>query len=143
MVEEEKETVAIDKPSEIGVNTVNKTGKDPITGKFVKGNSASPGHPKGQRHFATIFKELLREEIQLKDFNGKPIKMTLSKAMSTAMARKAIRGDVNAFNAVADRVDGKPSQEMNLEISTPPVPIYSSRSVKIVKMKNETRENKS
>jgi len=124
MVEEEKETLTIDKT----LKNVPNTYTDPITGKFVKGNPGG-GYPKGKRHFATIFKEILQEEIQLKDFNGKPIKMTLSKAMSTAMARKAIRGDVNAFNAVADRVDGKPLQETNLEISTPPVPIYNGKSI--------------
>lgn len=118
-----EESSTIDKT----LNNVPKTYTDPITGKFIPGNPGG-GKPKGSKHFATIFNEILKEEIQLKDFNGKPIKMTLSKAMSTAMARKAIRGDVSAFNAVADRVDGKPSQDMALQISVPPTPIYNAKS---------------
>jgi len=112
------------------INDGSNAWTDPVTGKFIKGNPGGTGRPKGQKHFATIFKEILREQIQLKDFNGKPIKMTLSQAMSTAMARKAVRGDVMAFNAVADRVDGRPAQDMALEISVPPTPIYMGRSIK-------------
>lgn len=110
---------------------------------FQPGVSGNPaGKPKGTKHFNTIFMDILKEEIELKDFNGKPIKMSLSKAMATAMARKAIRGDVHAFDSIADRVDGKPSQDIELEVSQMPVPIYGSKSVKNRKKNEEDTTKK-
>lgn len=92
----------------------------------VSGNSA--GKPKGTKHFNTIFNEILKENIELKQKNGVIIKMPLGKAMAQAMARKALAGNVQAFEAVADRMDGKPAQSMEVEITTPPSPIYGGKS---------------
>ena len=92
-----------------------------VRGKpFVKGldpRRRIDGMRKGTKHFKTIFMEELLREVELKGMG----KMPSGKAMSIAMIRKAISGDVYAFNAVADRVDGKPKQEvegtMDLTIS--------------------------
>lgn len=95
-------------------------------GQFPPGTSGNPaGKPKGRKHFATIFMEVLQQEVNL---GGK--KMTMSRAMTEAMVRKAIRGDVSAFNAVSDRVDGKPTQDMDIEVTENPTPIYGGLSSK-------------
>lgn len=99
---------------------------------FPPGVSGNPaGKPKGTKHFATMFMEVLKEEIMLKDpKSGKHVKMSMSRAMTEAMVRKAIRGDVSAFNSVADRVDGRPKQDFDIEVTQLPTPIYSGQSIK-------------
>jgi len=100
-------------------NIVNKPIRDEH-GRLLKGVILNPaGKPKGTKHFNTLFNEILKEEIVLKDGT----KMSMLKAMGQAMARKAIRGDVSAFNAVADRLDGKPKNEIDLEVTEMPIPI--------------------
>ncbi len=89
------------------------TGKDPETGQFLPGNTLSKGKPKGTKHFATVFMEELKREVLLQTKDG-DLKMTVDKAMARAMINKAIKGDVPAFNAVTDRVDGKPKQQHEL-----------------------------
>lgn len=94
---------------------------------FAPGVSGNPaGKPKGTKHFSTLFKELLQEKIKLTDGT----EITMLKAMGMAMAKKAIKGDVAAFNAVSDRLDGKPKQEVEMEVTEAPTPIYGSLSVK-------------
>ncbi len=94
-------------------------------GRLAKGVILNPaGKPKGTKHFQTVFKELVMEEIKTK--SGK--NMSVIKAIATAMAHKAINGSVYAADFVANRLDGLPSQDVNLEISVPPTPIYSGRS---------------
>lgn len=81
--------------------------------QFQKGDDPRrnlDGKPKGTKHFSTLFKEVLKEHIKLKDGS----KMTIGDAMVKAMTSKAIRGDVSAFNAVADRVDGKAQQSLEV-----------------------------
>jgi hypothetical protein len=80
-------------------------------GRILPGSVLNPvGTKPGTKQFFTIFKELLQEEYELKGHG----KMTAGKAMSKSMIMKAIRGDVKAFEAVADRVDGKPHQSTDI-----------------------------
>lgn len=95
-------------------------------GKFLPGHSVHK--PKGTKHFASLFAEILKEEVVLKDGS----KITVGKAMAHAMARKAMKGDVHAFDSVADRMDGKPAQSIDVEVTTPPTPIYGGKSTKKV-----------
>lgn len=112
------------------VNNGKNIEKKPIRnekGQLLPGVVLNPaGKPKGTKHFATLFKELLQEQVKLKDGT----KITMLKAMGLAMAQKAMKGDVNAFNAVSDRLDGKPNQSIEMEVTEPPVPIYGGRSIK-------------
>jgi len=102
-------------------------------GRIRPGMALNPfGKPKGTKHFATIFMEVLKEEIKLKD--GR--KMTKSRAMTEAMVLQAMKGNVHAFDSVADRVDGKPKQDMEIEVTAMPTPIYSGKSIKKVKRAN-------
>lgn len=67
--------------------------------KFKPGQSGNPGgRPKGQS-LSALLRELL-DEVQK---NGK----TLGESVSRALIAAAKRGNVKAFNAIADRVDGK------------------------------------
>lgn len=79
---------------------------------FKPGQSGNPADKKpGTKHFSTIFMDILKEEI---DHDGK--KVAVDKIMSMAMTKKAMKGDVQAFNAVADRVDGKPQQKTEMDV---------------------------
>lgn len=80
-------------------------------GRIVSGALNPNGKPKGTKHFATVLSEILAEQITLKD--GKT--MTVSKAIGMAIRNKALRGDVPAFNAIADRIDGKPMNDLGLD----------------------------
>lgn len=106
-------------------------------GTIKPGTVLNPkGKPKGTKHFSTLLMELMKEEIQVrKNKNSKKTEpMRIDRAMSLAIAKKAIEGDVAAFNAITNRTDGLPMQSVEMEVSTPPVPIYSGKSL-IVKAK--------
>lgn len=94
---------------------------------FKPGQSGNPaGKPKGTKHFSTLLMKVLKEQIELKGVG----KVSLDEAMSMAIARKAVRGDVRAFEAITDRVDGRPAQSMEVQVTTPPTPIYGGKSTK-------------
>ena len=84
--------------------------------QFKPGQSGNPaGKPKGAKHFATLFKELLQEQVDILDKStGKKQRMTMLKAMALSMAQQAMRGNVKAFSAVADRLDGKPQNYLDI-----------------------------
>lgn len=102
--------------------------------QFPPGVSGNPaGKPKGTKHFSTLLMEQLK--IMAKDKNGQPVlidgkKANLGELMTQAMIRQAVRGNVHAFDSVADRIDGKPKQDMEIEISQAPTPIYQGQSIK-------------
>lgn len=95
------------------LNNGEKTVKRGEDGRIQAGSAPlNPnGKPKGTKHFATVFMEELKREITMKKRNGEQEEMPVDKAMARAMINKAVSGDVQAFNAVADRVDGKPKQQ--------------------------------
>lgn len=105
---------------------------------FAKGFSGNPaGKKKGTKHFTTLLKEMVLEYAEIKEKGKeKGEKIRIDRAMSLAMIKKAImEGDVAAFNAITNRTDGLPAQSIEMEVSTPPVPIYSGKSL-VVKAKN-------
>lgn len=89
---------------------------------WVKGQSGNPaGYPKGQKHRATILKELM--EVILKQ-NGKPVanpldptesKITIEKAMQVKMIEKALKGDLNAYQLIMDTVYGKLTDNVSVQ----------------------------
>ncbi len=104
---------------------------------FAKGFSGNPaGKKKGSKHFTTLLKEMVLEYAEIKEKGKeKGEKIRIDRAMSLAMIKKAIMdGDVAAFNAITNRTDGLPAQSIEMEVSTPPVPIYSGKSL-VVKAK--------
>jgi hypothetical protein len=100
---------------------IEQNTKKPRGRPFQPGVSGNPaGKPKGTKHFATILKEVFKtEKVKLAD--GREV--TLDIAMSIAIAKKAWKGDVRAFEAITDRFDGKPHQSMEMEVTEPPQPI--------------------
>lgn len=116
----------IEKPA----NTGGKVERNE-NGQLMPGSRLNPaGKPKGAKHFSTIFNEILKEKVELKDANGNIVKMELGRAIGRAIARKALKGDVHAFDSIADRMDGKPAQSIEMEVTTPPIPIYNGKSIR-------------
>ncbi len=70
---------------------------------FEPGNSE---HEKADRSKAKRIKQRLIAELEEADAEG----ITKLAKATRAIVDKAIAGDVAAFNAIADRVDGKPVQ---------------------------------
>jgi len=81
--------------------------------RFKPGQSGNPnGRPKGSLNMKTLIERVWSEEVT---DNGNPIIRGL-KAVK-AIADKAERGDVRAFNELADRLEGKPKQQYEHEVS--------------------------
>ena len=61
---------------------------------------------------------LLDEQVEMKDKNGNVIKLTSKEvAMHHKQISKAVNeGDTRAYNAVLDRIDGKPEQKTEVEV---------------------------
>lgn len=74
--------------------------------QFQKGNKMQK--PKGYEQAKTIIKRVLATE------NAENPSISNSEAMIIAMVQKALKGDVQAFNSLYDRVHGKPKTAMEL-----------------------------
>jgi uncharacterized protein DUF5681 len=84
---------------------------------FEKGNpyrfkSGESGNPNGRPKYRTL-SESIRAFLEQPTDNrkGSP---TLAEAIATAVLKKARKGDVRAFEAVANRAEGKAPQRMDL-----------------------------
>ena len=88
------------------------------SGKFLPGVSGNPaGKPRGTRNFATVMKTLLelptdRIGAEFKDEYGRPI--SKMEAMALVQVKRAEHGDLSAFKEIADRVDGKATQSLDI-----------------------------
>jgi hypothetical protein len=72
------------------------------------------GRPKGSLSVKTTLKQLLAQEIDWKDLEGKPARLQALDAMIGEQIRKAVKdGDTSAFTAIIDRLEGKPKQEID------------------------------
>lgn len=81
--------------------------------QFKKGN---PGKPKGVKHSSTIIRELLALKDTLEDGTvvGREYRVY------DAVIQEAIAGNIQAFNSLIDRLEGKPKQEttnVNIDVS--------------------------
>lgn len=122
-------------------NSPAKSGKiQRVNGKFPPGVSGNPaGKPKGTKHFNTLFNDLMKEKIKMPDGE----EMTILRAMGLAMVKKAIRGSEHAFDSVADRLDGKPSFEIQMLEPPAPIMIIKNRPAQNVLGNNSNRQNSS
>lgn len=83
---------------------------------FPKGVSGNPaGKPKGTQHSKTRLKRLL-ELVQVKKnpITGEDEEFTVLELMDMQMISKALRGDQKAYEAVVDRLEGKPKQSTDI-----------------------------
>jgi hypothetical protein len=87
--------------------------------QFTKGVSGNPnGRPKGVPNTATRLKRLLELEQEiLNPVTGLKEQFTVAEQMDMAMIAKARKGDVRAYNALVDRLEGRPNQTIDQTIS--------------------------
>jgi len=79
-------------------------------GRFIEGNHASPGRPKGIS-LLSILKEKLQKTILTDDGE-----ISLAETMIEAYLRKAVEtNDGIALRDLIDRIDGKPVQSVNVK----------------------------
>lgn len=90
--------------------------------QFKKGESGNPsGKPKGTRSIKSIINELgdieydTPEELKAMYPNAK---YTAKELAIMAIFAKSIKGDVQAFTAWADRLEGKPKQDIEANVTT-------------------------
>lgn len=86
---------------------------------FPKGVSGNPaGKPKGTEHSKTRLKRLL-ELVQKKKnpITGEEEEFSVLELMDMQMIAKALKGDQRAYQEIIDRLEGKPKQTSELEVS--------------------------
>lgn len=84
------------------------TDRDPVTGKFLPGNS---GKPLGTRHFSTMFRDIIREIGGITK-DGKQV--NFDKLIVKKIVMMAVDGNLKAATMVIDRVDGKVPQSFEV-----------------------------
>jgi hypothetical protein len=85
----------------------------------VKGEVRNPnGKPKGTLSAKTIIRKWLESQELIKNpLTQKNETVTILDSMTLALIAKARKGDVNAFNALLDRVEGKPKQQTEIDLN--------------------------
>jgi protein involved in temperature-dependent protein secretion len=104
--------------------------------KWKKGKKGGPGRPKGVRSFKVVIRELLEDKITIEQA-GKEKQITKQQAMALKQIDKAIQGaDTQAFNAILDRIEGKPHQTNIFEGGERPIRVDLSQFTKSLKKKS-------
>jgi hypothetical protein len=87
--------------------------------KFEPGESGNPnGRPKGSRNLSTILKEMLKEEIEVKNEDGTVEKKQLQDVIVRKLITQATnKGNLRAIQEIFDRVEGKAKQEIKHEVT--------------------------
>ena len=83
---------------------------------FPKGVSGNPaGKPKGTEHSKTRLKRIL-DLVQKKrnPITGEEEEFTVLELMDMQIIAKALKGDQRAYEAVVDRLEGKPKQTTDI-----------------------------
>jgi hypothetical protein len=86
---------------------------------FPKGVSGNPaGKPKGTEHSKTRLKRIL-DLVQKKKnpITGEEEEFTVLELMDMQIIAKALKGDQRAYQEVIDRLEGKPKQTSEVEVS--------------------------
>ena len=84
------------------------TGRDPVTGRFLAGNS---GKPLGTQHFSTLFKKVIRQTGGMAK-DGQ--KVSYDEIMVKKIVIMATDGNLKAATMVMDRVDGTVRQGLDI-----------------------------
>jgi Family of unknown function (DUF5681) len=109
---------------------------------FKKGTSGNPaGKKKGTKHAATLIRKFLESKAKLTNsVTGERATMSHFEGVILAQIAKALNSDTQAFNALLDRLEGKPMQRIEAEIESQNVNVEVSakRRTEILKaFKNE------
>jgi hypothetical protein len=83
-----------------------------------KGEVRNPnGRPKGVPNTATRLKRLLELEQEITNpVNGQKEMFSVAEQMDLAMINRARKGDVRAYQALVDRLEGKPKQSVDMNV---------------------------
>jgi hypothetical protein len=76
---------------------------------FVKGQSGNPGGNPGGKHGEKIFRNALLASLKKTDGDAEKIQRVTDKLVANA-----INGDTTAIREIADRLDGKPAQAIDV-----------------------------
>jgi hypothetical protein len=80
--------------------------------------AAGSGRPKGSLSAKTIIKKWLEAKEKAKNpISGKEQNLTQYDIIALAQIQKARKGDTAAFNALLDRTEGKPKQEIEQTVN--------------------------
>jgi len=72
------------------------------------------GRPK-YKFIKDIFNVLLNEEVNVKDSNtGEAMRLNRAELMAMSQVKKAVNGDTRAFQAVIDRIEGRPIERLSV-----------------------------
>ncbi len=90
-------------------------------GIWQPGESGNPaGSKPGYKQAKTILKELLKARGKFKNpLTDQEEVMNLANALHLAQIRKAANGDTRAYEAIFDRVDGRPAQTIGMDGENP------------------------
>jgi len=95
----------------------------PEHSRFKKGQSGNPnGRPKGVPDARTRYKRILELEQELTNpVTGELEAFTVAEQMDLAIIKKARKGDIRAYEAVLDRLEGKPRQSTDITTDGQPI----------------------
>jgi len=100
---------------------------------FKPGQSGNPnGRPKGVPNARTRLQRLLLLTQDMKNpVTGEMEGFTVAEQMDLAQIIAARKGDTRAYNAIMDRLEGKPQQSVDMTTNGKdlPTPIYGGRSL--------------
>lgn len=82
--------------------------------KFLPGNNMSKGRPKGKM-LSTALREILEKEIDFEDpILRQKYCMTAAHAIGLKLVKRALEGNLKAIEMVLDRMEGKPSETLEI-----------------------------
>ena len=85
---------------------------------FQKGNPGGPGRPKGVPNSKTRLLRLL-ELVQVKTnpITGEKEEFTIAEQLDMVLINKALKGDLNAYKELFDRLEGRAKQSTEVELT--------------------------
>ena len=85
---------------------------------FQVGNPGGPGRPKGVPNSKTRLLRIL-ELVQKKrnPVTGEDEEFSIAEQMDLQLINKALKGDMKAYEILMDRLEGKPKQSTEVEVS--------------------------
>ena len=87
-----------------------ETAKQVVGKPFEKGKTGNPnGRPKGQRNYATIYREALQKIAEVNQQSPDEVENILVQSG----LKKALKGDFNFYRDTMDRLHGKPQQKID------------------------------
>lgn len=92
-----------------------KSSKQPTSSRKATGRPFKPGqsgNPGGRPKRGWSWGDLLQKALELEAKDGRPQK----EHVAEMMVEKALKGDARAFEVIADRMEGKPKQSVDMNI---------------------------